>query len=85
MRLLKLLAYCALGYFIYELWQGMSERSSLAAGNGPLAESDLDRALNEDVGRMQNMTGTGRGTLVETEDVQGMTVPHVVGRGVVTR
>jgi len=82
MRLLKLLAYALIGYLIYEFWQGIQEgpgEFGMTGGEG----SDLDRALNDDTGRMQNMTGTGRGTTVTTEDDQGMSVPHVVGRGVV--
>lgn len=84
MRLLKLLAYCLLGFVIYELYKGMNEggEGGQGGGGGFSAGEDLSRALNEDTGRMQNMTGTGRGTTVSTEDNAGMSVPHVVGRGV---
>jgi hypothetical protein len=82
MRLIKLLAYSLLGYVIYELWKGMRE-GELATSSAPTGRSsDLQRALNDDTGRMMNMTGTGRGTRVTTEDASGTSVPHVVGRGV---
>jgi hypothetical protein len=93
-RLLKLVAYGVLGYAVYELWQGMREggqrtaagRSRFGAGarTGAPGGRDLRRALNEDPGRMMNMTGTGRGTTVSTEESgSGQSVPHLVGRGVV--
>ena len=93
MRLMKLLAYAILGYLIYELWQGMKEgepgqyatgrgQGRQGAIGGRRGSEDLNRALNEDTGRMMNMTGTGRGTTVQTEDDSGTTMPHVVGRGV---
>jgi len=102
MRLIKLLAYCLLGYVLYEMYQGLKEgaeggqvgqgerqgggmqrgrgqRMQMGGGGG---SGDLNRALNEDTGRMMNMTGAGRGTTVSTEDNSGASVPHVVGRGV---
>jgi hypothetical protein len=83
MRLLKLLAYCVLGFVIYEFYKGMTESAEGGqSGGGWSGGEELSRALNEDTGRMQNMTGTGRGTTVSTEDNAGMSVPHVVGRGV---
>ena len=81
MRLLKLLAYFALGYIVYEFYQGMTGgQSNWMSGGG---DEDLDRALNEDQGRMMNMTGTGRGTTTSTQDASGASIPHLVGRGVV--
>ena len=44
---------------------------------------DLERAMNQDIGRM-SVTGTGRGTTVSTEDSQGARSSHVVGRGVIS-
>lgn len=80
MRLIKLLAYCLVGYILYEFWQGIKQTESEGDGG-----NDLDRALNRDQGRMMNMTGPGRGTMVETGGSDGMTASHLVGRGVVSR
>ena len=89
MRLIKLLAYSLLGYALYEMWCGMREGGSTASGFRGSRQSrssgrsrDLHRALNEDPGRMMNMTGPGRGTSITTEDSDGTSVRHVVGRGV---
>src|SRR3954447_20880023 len=57
------------------------QRQGLQGGGGQ-GGSDLNRALNEDTGRMMNMTGAGRGTMESTADSSGTSVPHVVGRGV---
>lgn len=48
----------------------------------PARKQALRRALNEDPGRM-NVTGKGRGTLVEAEDPDGARSRHIVGRGVI--
>jgi len=86
-RLLKLLAWVALGYVAYELYQGMNEGGAGGGGGGQRGgrgrSRDLERALNEDTGRM-NMTGPGRGTSVATEDFQGGRSNRLVGRGVVS-
>ena len=87
-RLLKLLAWVALGYVAYELYQGMSEGAGAQGGGGQRGrgrgERDLGRALNEGSGRMGTLTGPGRGTTIGTEDFQGGRSTHVVGRGVVS-
>jgi hypothetical protein len=85
MRLLKLLAYGLLGYVIYEMWRGIRNEPAAAeeyAARDRGETSDLGKALDEDTGRMMNMTGTGRGSRITTEDSQGTSVPHLVGRGV---
>ena len=88
-RLLKLLAWVALGYVAYELYQGMNEGGGGGGGGGARRRGrggrsrDLERALNEDAGR-SNMTGPGRGTSVATEDFQGGRSNRLVGRGVVS-
>ena len=86
-RLLKLLAWIALGYVAYELYQGMNEGGGGGAGGprrgGGRRSRDLEGALNEDSGR-SNMTGPGRGTRVATEDSQGGRSNRLVGRGVVS-
>ena len=82
-RLLKLLAWIALGYVAYELYQGMNEGGGGQRRGGGRRSRDLERALNEDSGR-SNMTGPGRGTRVATEDSQGGRSNRLVGRGVVS-
>ena len=82
MRLLKLLGYCAFGYLVYEFFHGLlyGPAGKSASGNGK--SGDLERALNEDAGRM-NMTGPALGKTIETDDSQGAHARHTVGRGVV--
>ena len=83
-RLLKLLAWVALGYVAYELYQGMNEGGGGGQRRGGGRRSrDLEGALDEDPGR-SNMTGPGRGTRVATEDSQGGRSNRLVGRGVVS-
>ena len=86
LRLMKMMVYTAVGYAIYQFIKGMSETGgSSGAGWGNVgSDRDLDRALNEDQGRMMNMTGPGRGMNESTEDASGTSVPHLVGRGVVS-
>ena len=87
MRLIKLLAYALLGYVIYELFRGMSEQPQTVGWRKTGARSrrgsrDLERALNEDTGRM-NVTGTGHGTSVSSQETTGASRRHTVGRGVI--
>src|SRR5687768_3418530 len=88
MRLIKLLAYAALGFVIYELYQGMTGGSSRGGGYGGRGEAGKGasqgprQALNRDQGRMR-MTGPGRGELLTAEDDTGARAQHTVGRGVV--
>jgi len=85
MRLIKLLAVAALGYVIYEFFQGlMSDSEQRSSQRREASSRDQHRALNEDPGRM-NVTGPGQGTSVRTEDYSGGSIRHVVGRGVVQR
>ena len=99
-QVFKLAAYATIGYVAWQLWQGMREggrrpmtgssrarsagRQSGERSRRGAGEGDLGRALNEDPGRMMNMTGPGRGTITRSEDeLGGQAVPHLVGRGVV--
>ena len=83
MRLIRLMAYCLLGYFAYQLFEGMrSEGSQYRRGGG---RRDLDRALSEDQGRLGTLTGPGLGREVVTEDRDGAMAHHTVGRGVVSQ
>ena len=81
-RLIKLAFYAMLGYALYELYQGMSSESTGSRGR---RRGNLDRALNESGGRMQTLTGRGSGMHEDTLDRDGGSIPHQVGRGVVTR
>lgn len=66
------------GFLIYELIRILS-----GGDRNPRRRAEaLRRALNSDTGRM-NVTGPGRGTVVEAEDADGARSHHVVGRGVV--
>jgi hypothetical protein len=83
-RLIKLGFYFLIGYALYELYQGMTNGDfSRSRGQGG-GSSDLNRALNEDSGRMQTLTGPGEGRREETLDNDGGSVGHMVGRGVTT-
>jgi len=85
MRLLKLLAYSLLGYALYEFFRGMMSEPDMAGGTagGQRGSRDRNRAMETDAAR-SNMTGPARGAGVQTEDAAGTSVPHTVGRGVVS-
>jgi hypothetical protein len=79
-RLIKLAAYAALGYVIYEFYKGITGEetgSSISASGRQLRE-----ALNENSGRMGVLTGEGIGQSVRSESSSGESMPHRVGRGV---
>ena len=87
MRLIRLMAYVALGYFIYEIYQGLAHGAG-GGGRGEVGGAPqrarsrpLARALDEDTGRM-NITGTGRGQTISVEGGGGAVSHHTVGRGV---
>ena len=82
-RLIKLAFYAMLGYALYELYQGMTSESG--GGGGGSRRGNLDRALNEGGGRMETLTGPGSGMRESTLDPDGGSIPHQVGRGVVSR
>jgi hypothetical protein len=83
-RLIKLAAYAAIGYALYELFQGMTAESGMRA-RGSASNRNLRRALDETGGRMQTLTGPeGQGMRESTLDPDGGSVPHRVGRGVRT-
>ena len=70
-RLIKLVGYMMLGYFLYEFFVGLTQESSLARSRGG----------------NQSRGGTSRpgGQSVETQESDGGATRHVVGRGVVNR
>ena len=86
-RLIKLGIYALLGYVLYELFLGITQGVEEQKGRGGQKQGgggsrEFQRAANEDPGRMQ-MSGTGRGQEVETQDASGASSHHRVGRGVV--
>jgi hypothetical protein len=86
-RLLKLAFYFAIGYCIYELYQGFTQGTGggqRAFGGQGSSRSDLNRALNSDEGRPYNLSGPGVGQQVDVEDASGGRSNRVVGRGVTT-
>jgi len=84
-RLIKLAMFGLMGYALYEIYQGvMQGESSSRRGIGGGSRA-LNRALNEDSGRMSAPTNTGRGQVVSTGEASGTSMRHTVGRGVVSR
>ena len=91
-KLLKLAFYALVGYAIYEFirgamggeiesaWNRVTEGAQgggqRGGGAGNLHRRDPARA---------NMTGPGEGQFVATQDSDGGSVRHAVGRGVVRR
>ena len=78
--LLKLLAYGLLGYALYEFFRGMSEGGGMGGGGG---EGGMGRNFRDEASRA-NMTGPGEGMDVMSQEDSGESVPHRVGRGVVS-
>ena len=83
-RLIKLGFYVLVGYALYELYQGISSgaMTSSSGGGQGRGRRDLNRALNSERGRMQTLTGEGKGQREQTLDTTGGSMPHRVGRGV---
>lgn len=92
-RLLKLCAYGLLGYALYEFIRGaMGGEISQAwgalqdqvqgGGQGSRGSQGGSRNLHDDATRA-NMTGSGEGRLEDTQENDGGSVRHAVGRGVV--
>jgi hypothetical protein len=83
-RLIKLGFYVLIGYALYELYQGMTQGQMSGGGSGGQGggRRDLNRALNSERGRMQTLTGEGKGQREQTLDSTGGSMPHRVGRGV---
>jgi hypothetical protein len=78
--LLKLLAYGLLGYALYEFFRGMSEGGGMGEGGG---QGGMGRNFRDEASRA-NMTGPGEGMDVTSQEDSGESVPHRVGRGVVS-
>ena len=83
-RLVKLAIYGLLGYAMFEFVRGFASAGSCREGAGARqgGSHDLNRALDEGPPR-SNMTGPARGERMMTDEPDGASSPHVVGRGVV--
>ena len=83
MRLIKLMAYMALGYLVYEFYQGLYGGEEGQPQRQGQQRRRQGRASNRPQ-RGANLSGGGSGTTIETEDAQGGRSKRVVGRGVTT-
>jgi hypothetical protein len=73
-KLIKLAIYMAIGYALYELYQGMAHPKS----QGSRAGRSVGAARGGGA-----MTGPGEGMLDTAEDSDGGEMPTRVGRGVI--
>ena len=71
-KLIKLAFYVALGYALYELYQGFNEASSSGNIGGNRGS------------RGQTFSGEGEGMEERSEEPSGMSASHQVGRGIVS-
>ena len=101
MRLLKLLAYCILGYVLYEIYQGMkgieSQQAMSGGGGGQRSSGGGGGRQRDQRGRFASGSGgaedarnnalmnPGQGERAETLDSDGGSTTHRVARGVVSR
>ena len=93
-RLLKLAAYGLLGYAIYEFIRGafggeiqqFADRlqDQMQGGRGFQGSGGESSNIHRDAARA-NMTGPGEGSVQQSLENDGGSVPHAVGRGVVSR
>ena len=87
-RLIKLAFYALVGYALYELYQGMmSEQANRAGGmrmgGGMSGGGSQSRSFGDATATaIHNLTGSGEGQREETQDFDGGSVGHRVGRGV---
>ena len=90
-RLIKLAFYALIGYALYELYQGMmAERSNTGGGGGGMRMGGGMSGGGSQAGSfgdatstaIHNLTGAGEGQREETQDADGGSVGHRVGRGV---
>jgi hypothetical protein len=82
-RLIKLAFYALVGYALYELYQGYSATQP-GGQSGGRGKRDLNKAHSSKRGRMQTLTGEGKGHKETTLDDSGASATHSVGRGVTT-
>lgn len=91
-KLLKLAFYALVGYAIYEFIRGVTggEIESAVSRATESARDSGERSggaknVHQRAAARPNMTGPGQGQIEETEEADGGSVRHAVGRGVVRR
>ena len=83
-RLIKLGIYVAIGYALYEFFQGMNLSGGME--RRPQQRQGGQRRRMERQGHPQNMTGPGKGRRVQVDtDEESEGHSETVGRGVVGR
>jgi len=86
LRFLKYMFFGLAVYSLYEFGRGLMGHDDEDGGDTGGSDSPaLNRALNQDSGRMQTLTGQGVGHDEQTLDSDGSSVHHRVGRGVVVQ
>ena len=90
-RLIKLALYAVIGYALYEMYQGMMQQQqggrSFGGGSGG-GGGAFGGGSTGSFGAMTGggaLTGGGSGMVDTTGDATGASVPHTVGRGVISR
>ena len=80
-RLLKLMAFALFGYAVYEFFRGMNEGGG--GGVRAVGFGESVRAMGREAREsFAQMTGSGEGREEATQDADGGSVRHRVGRGV---
>ncbi|HYO09129.1 MAG TPA: hypothetical protein VER17_09165 [Tepidisphaeraceae bacterium] len=86
--LIRLAFYGLIGYALYNLYQGFSTGEfqqrfgAQASGGGGGSQGFGGGGGGGGEGRASNMTGAGGGMTEQTQDFDGGSTPHQVGRGV---
>jgi hypothetical protein len=85
-RLIKLGIYVAIGYALYEFFQGMNAPGGMMQRSQQRQQGGQRRRMERQA-HPQNMTGPGEGrrVQVESDEESGGGHSEVVGRGVVGR
>ena len=87
-RLIKLAFYALIGYALYEVYQGMMSEQynrggGMRRGGGMSGGSSRSRSFGDATATaIHNLTGAAEGQREETQDFDGGSVGHRVGRGV---
>jgi hypothetical protein len=84
-RLIKLGFYALIGYAIYEIYQGMTSEHRLS--DRSLGRQGARQGVSHPSGigsrdNAENMSGPARGQVEESQEGDGGSTPHRVGRGV---
>lgn len=87
-KMIKLAAYGALGYLMYDLYQRygrsyLEQHGYISREGGDVQQREFENDLSKpDEGRMGVLTGGGRGMSEVSSEPSGMAASHIVGRGV---